>query len=149
MMTKFAYPSTVKEAAQVMDRIAPGWETKVSSDRLRMRMDGEDLLSQVFGSFNKGVSKFAHVPKNAENDKVFGSNTVDRWWKRAITARLQRRAKANGKAETNSHASNVEFGSLRVTLAGQTHELGHGDIPGFVSELEKTVERLKQVSSIL
>lgn len=49
-------PTTVAEAALLLDRVKPGWEYLINFNVLDMRFGDTCILGQVYGDVNKGVN---------------------------------------------------------------------------------------------
>ena len=47
----------VVKGAQLLDRCRPGWATEVNPDRLDLRLEEDDVLGQLYGTYHLGLDE--------------------------------------------------------------------------------------------
>jgi len=52
-------PVRVAKGAQLLDRCRPGWAAEVDPDRLDLRLEEDDVLGQLYGTFHQGLDELA------------------------------------------------------------------------------------------
>lgn len=58
---RFAVP--VNRGARLLDDRQPGWWWGIMTDRLRMEDPGQDVLAQLYGSYDAGLDVLSDVEK--------------------------------------------------------------------------------------
>jgi hypothetical protein len=88
----YAYPKTIKEAAELLDTAYNGWHTKIDVAKLRMTYNYNCILGQLYGTWEKGLERLFGMGYR-DNDGVFGSLSNVDSWKQEINERLNNKPK--------------------------------------------------------
>jgi hypothetical protein len=98
------YAERVRRGAELLDRWQPGWERKISIDRLAMYDCDRCIVAQIYGDFYSGMGQMELLGMSKDAEK-YGFNLPGRmcservlWdaladaWRDEIRARLERGA---------------------------------------------------------
>lgn len=87
---KYPYPSSIKEAAQTLDKINPDWFKEIDSASLDMGDCKLCILGQLFGYYDSADDTFDFDPwdETKLRDNIFGHTTNIQHWFNEIKERL-------------------------------------------------------------
>ncbi len=83
----------VKTAAKDLDRLKPGWASRINTERLDMGSVQQCILGQLYGTFGQGTVK---VSVDRAYTRPFLYDAAAKWWKREIRKRLKHRLLTEG-----------------------------------------------------
>lgn len=112
----YNYPTTIQEAANILDKIQPDWFEKIHISTLRMDHINRCVLGQTFGEWNRGMCNFALGAEDSYkflDDYIFGHRADVEVWKYEVTER--RFNKLNNQAiEANTLALSLSADLLKL-----------------------------------
>lgn len=85
---KNPYPTSIGEAALLLDKVCPIWFHNINLDILDMDSLTRCILGQMYGSYDKAIKQlFDETPYHCFEDKIFGSEAGILIWKKEIDKR--------------------------------------------------------------
>lgn len=91
---KYQQPTTVAEAAKILDKDRPGWENLIDINKLDLNDPYECILAQIYGNYSTGYkSLFDDNPYGTETAKLFSLVKFTNSWKQEINNRLMNTTK--------------------------------------------------------
>jgi len=135
----YKYPTSVVEAAQLLDNIKPNWFKSVTKP-LSMYNYDKCVLGQVYGNYLDamqclfGFNREQVKAMELDDDSIFGANADSVIWYAIVTYRI------NTKADTEP-AKWVSI-SRKVTLnyRGAKVDINLEDVPSLIKELEDALQ---------
>lgn len=88
------YPSSIVEAAKILDAHYPGWADKIALTELDMEKQNKCILGQTYGWYTNVMKYLFNIDafedgKSYYNDKIFGTSSSLDEWKKQITLRVK------------------------------------------------------------
>lgn len=94
-----AYPSTIPEAALILDTVKPDWAKSIHIEDLNIRSCRRCILGHLFGEYEAGMQKVFRIDVNDDvygdapnlyyyTDEVFGCEASLELWLDEIRSRL-------------------------------------------------------------
>lgn len=86
------YPTSICEAALLLDRVKPGWENRIDKNRINMSGGSFCILGQLYGGYYNGTIElfgFKYGSSGGKTgDSIFGTQTDEKYWIKEIDKRL-------------------------------------------------------------
>jgi hypothetical protein len=84
----YQYPTSISDAAAILDKAIPSWEKKINLNILDMCIYNLCILGQIYGNYRVGMEVlFGGHKESWTNDEILGKNTPYEKWIKEIQAR--------------------------------------------------------------
>jgi hypothetical protein len=122
------YPSSIEQAANLLDEVKPGWANQINIDELNMNEPTDCIIGQLYRQYDKGMLTLFgdnYKDESQQFDEIFGTHASSAEWTNQINQRLAKSdennfvwALAQVKADKKVKLGTWQNWYLHKTLAG-------------------------------